>query len=119
VIVKVVEVTTYTGGNGAAVTYVGTPARIFAIAIDYIGVAATSVVTITAPDTPGNFTSTQAAGNTDKVVYPRVVPNDVNGGAAPAGAAAVAPIVDGKLNVAVTGAGATPGTVRVRFLLEP
>lgn len=100
----VATVQTAAGGGGTADVRAG--GRLIALALDYDAAAAVgTTVTVTFPDVPGTPQVSVPAGNTDRVVYPRVGVHDM-AGAAIAGRGEEAPLVYGRAIVTVASAGA-------------
>lgn len=117
---RLVEVTT-AGGNGAATGSafaIVHGSRLRAVSVDYDPAApATTVVTITNPGLPGGHTIVIPAGNTDRIVYPRVPVQDPNSGAI-AGRGEEPPVLHGKVLVTVTLSNALTTAAAVRLFLD-
>ena len=110
-----------TGAAGAATgnkdVQMHTPGRLLAVAIDYVSAPATTVVTVSTPGLPGVANVVAPAGNTDRVLYPRVAVQTA-AGADIAGRAEEPPLVSGRVNIALSAANSGTGVVRVRLFIE-
>lgn len=117
VLVKDVETTGAAGsatGSVDAQAYIGE--HLQAVSVDYVSAPATTVVTITNPDVPGNPALVVPAGNTDRVVRHRT-PTQDTAGTDLAGSGEPL-LVQGRVTVAVTNADAASPAVRVRLYLS-
>lgn len=108
-----------TGGGGGAASIAGlTGQRLAAVALDYGAVAAGTTVTVSFPDVPGFAPLVVPAGNTDRVIYPRVPVHDMSA-AAISGRGEERPIVWGSATVTVASAGgAFSPAVSARLFFE-
>ena len=115
---RLVQVATAAGGGGSTTVAGLTGQRLAAVALDYAGVAAGTTVTVSFPDVPGSPSVAVPAGNTDRVVYPRVGVHDMSA-AAIAGRGEERPIVWGSVTVTVAAAGgAFSPAVTARLFFE-
>jgi hypothetical protein len=109
-----------TGSAGSATGSVDFQAylgeKLDAVSVDYVSAPATTVVTITNPDVPGNPSLVVPASNTDRVVRHRV-PTQVAAGTDLAGSGEPV-LLQGRVNVAVTAANPATPAVTVRLYLR-
>jgi hypothetical protein len=116
-LVKDVATTGAAGSATGSVDFQAWPGeKLTAVGVDYLSAPATTVVTVTNPDVPGATTLTIPAGNTDRLVRPRLPVHDAAGNAI-TGRGEEPPLVEGRITVAVSAANAASPAARVRLYL--
>jgi len=116
ILVKDITTTGAAGSAAGSTDFQAYPGeQLKAVSLDYITAPATTVISVTNPDVPGNPTVTVPAGNTDRIVRPRLPVQDANSADIMGTAEPVQ--VQGRVAVAVSNADAASPAVRVRLFM--